>query len=234
MDHLNNLELWNIDPRVQRTMEAAHTGFEYLVKLTFPVNHDIPLVSVLIDSYREQDDVAKSSVEILPYVRAYVLYLIGSIVIPDKTEVKVSGIFLPLLEDIKEIGKYKNHNLVVHGWKNMIYEEKSWVAINSGVFLIRNCQWSLEFMEVWSSMGPQSPNYDKWSKIQKAMLPDKLFPESGDQSALVYLLLKEKEKWGDKIYVAGEYYFEGYWLEIVETLDNITEKYVGIEKEVPR
>ncbi|KAE9449599.1 hypothetical protein C3L33_18503, partial [Rhododendron williamsianum] len=130
--------------------------------------------------------------------------------------------------------RYKNHNLVVHGWKNLIYEEKSWVAVNAGVFLIRNCQWSLEFMEVWASMGPQSPNYGKWGKIQKATFPDKFFPESDDQSGLVYLLLKEKEKWGDKIYVEGEYYFEGYWLEIVGTLDNITEKYVGIEKEVPR
>lgn len=130
--------------------------------------------------------------------------------------------------------RYKKHNLVVHGWNNLIYEETSWVAINAGVFLIRNCQWSLDFMEVWASMGPQTPNYKKWGQIQKSTLPDKFFPESDDQSGLVYLLLKEKEKWGDKIYVEGQYYFEGYWLEIVGTLDNITEKYVGIEKEVPK
>ncbi|KAL6961332.1 hypothetical protein U1Q18_052491 [Sarracenia purpurea var. burkii] len=130
--------------------------------------------------------------------------------------------------------RYKNHNLVVHGWTHMIYEEKSWVGINAGVFLIRNCQWSLDLMEVWASMGPQTPNYDKWGKIQRSTLPDKLFPESDDQSGLVYLLLKEKEKWADKIYVEGEYYFEGYWEEIVGTLDNISDKYVGIEKEVRR
>ena len=50
---------------------------------------------------------------------------------------------------------------------------------------------------------------------------------------MVYLLLKEKEKWGDKIYVEGEYYFEGYWLEIVGTLENITERYFGMEREEP-
>ncbi|PSS30683.1 Glycosyltransferase 7 [Actinidia chinensis var. chinensis] len=130
--------------------------------------------------------------------------------------------------------RYKNHNLVVHGWTKLIYEEKSWVSINAGVFLIRNCQWSLDFMEVWASMGPQTPNYDKWGKIMRSTLPDKLFPESDDQSGLVYLLLKEREKWGDKIYVEGEYYFEGYWLEIVGTLENITERYLGIERAEPR
>ncbi|XP_028111349.1 galactomannan galactosyltransferase 1-like [Camellia sinensis] len=130
--------------------------------------------------------------------------------------------------------RYKHHNLVVHGWTRMIYEEKSWVSINAGVFLIRNCQWSLDFMEVWASMGPQTPNYEKWGQTLRSALPDKLFPESDDQSGLVYLLLKEREKWGDKIYVEGEYYFEGYWLEIIGTLGNITDKYVGIEKEVQR
>ncbi|XP_052197017.1 galactomannan galactosyltransferase 1-like [Diospyros lotus] len=130
--------------------------------------------------------------------------------------------------------RYKNHNLVIHGWSRMIYEEKSWVSINAGVFLIRNCQWSLDFMEIWGSMGPQTPNYDKWGQILRSTLPDKVIPESDDQSGLVYLLLKEKEKWGNKIYVEGEYYFEGYWLEIVGTFENITNKYINIEQGVKK
>ncbi|CAK9141117.1 unnamed protein product [Ilex paraguariensis] len=132
------------------------------------------------------------------------------------------------------LDRYTNHNLVIHGWPHLIYEEKSWTSINAGVFLIRNCQWSLDFMEVWASMGPQTPNYDEWGKTLKSTFKDKIFPESDDQSGLVYLLLKEREKWGERIYVESEYYFEGYWVEIVDTLDNITHKYVEIEKEVPR
>ncbi|KAK4434850.1 putative glycosyltransferase 7 [Sesamum alatum] len=81
-------------------------------------------------------------------------------------------------------------------------------------------------------MGPQAPEYDKWGEIQRATFRDKLFPKSDDQSGLVYLLLKEKEKWGDKIYVESEYYFEGYWMEIVGKFDNITDKYTEIEKGV--
>ncbi|XP_010273069.1 PREDICTED: putative glycosyltransferase 7 [Nelumbo nucifera] len=128
--------------------------------------------------------------------------------------------------------RYKEHNMVLHGWTDLIYDKRSWTSLNAGVFLIRNCQWSMEFMDAWAKMGPQTPNYDKWGKTQRSTLSDKLFPEADDQSGLVYLLLEEKEKWADKIYLEGEYYFEGYWLEIVGTLNNITDKYVGMEKEI--
>nr|DAD21281.1 TPA_asm: hypothetical protein HUJ06_022744 [Nelumbo nucifera] len=125
--------------------------------------------------------------------------------------------------------RYREHNMVVHGWEKLIYEKKSWVSLNAGVFLIRNCQWSMDFMDVWASMGPQTPDYDKWGKTQKSVLKDKVYAESDDQSGLVYLLLEQKEKWADKIYVESQYYFEGYWLEIVERLENISDRYVGIE-----
>eukprot|EP00268_Persea_americana_P062396 TRINITY_DN79983_c0_g1_i1.p1 TRINITY_DN79983_c0_g1~~TRINITY_DN79983_c0_g1_i1.p1 ORF type:complete len:451 (-),score=36.32 TRINITY_DN79983_c0_g1_i1:501-1853(-) len=132
------------------------------------------------------------------------------------------------------LAKYKDHNLIVHGWSNMVYENKSWVSLNAGVFLMRNSQWSLDFMDVWASMGPQTPEYDKWGKIQKSIFKDKLFPESDDQTGLVYLLLMEREKWADRIYLESEYYFEGYWVEIVGTLKNISEKYVEVERGVRR
>ncbi|CAA3020431.1 glycosyltransferase 7 [Olea europaea subsp. europaea] len=130
------------------------------------------------------------------------------------------------------LDRYKAHNLVIHGWPKLIYEKKSWTSINAGVFLIRNCQWAMDFMDVWASMGPQAPGYDKWGEILSTTFEDKIFQESDDQSGLVYLLLKEKEKWGDKIYVESEFYFEGYWMEIVGRLDNITERYKEIEKRV--
>lgn len=132
------------------------------------------------------------------------------------------------------LSRYKDHNLVVHGWSKLIYEKKSWTSLNAGVFLIRNCQWSLDFMEVWGSMGPQNPNYEKWGATLRTTFKDKIFPESDDQSGLVYLLLHEKDTWGKKIYVEGEFYFEGYWLEIVEKLENVTRKYNDIEKGVRR
>ncbi|KAK6125347.1 hypothetical protein DH2020_040916 [Rehmannia glutinosa] len=82
--------------------------------------------------------------------------------------------------------RYKDHNLVVHGWPNLIYEKKSWVAVNAGVFLIRNCQWAMDFLDVWAGMGPRSPDYSEWGRVLRSTLKDKLFPESDDQSALKF------------------------------------------------
>ncbi|RVX23675.1 putative glycosyltransferase 7 [Vitis vinifera] len=70
-------------------------------------------------------------------------------------------------------------------------------------------------MEVWASMGPQAPDYDKWGKTLTSTFKDKMFPESDDQSGLVYLLVKEKDKWAEKIYLESQYYFEGRHAEKV-------------------
>ncbi|POO00691.1 Glycosyltransferase [Trema orientale] len=126
--------------------------------------------------------------------------------------------------------RYKGNNLVVHGWAHLIHEEHSWTGLNAGVFLIRNCQWSMDFIDVWAKMGPQTPDYEKWGGVLRSTFPDKAFPESDDQTGLAYLIYKEKERWADRIYLESEYYFEGYWEEIVKTLDNITERYAEIER----
>ncbi|MED6114190.1 Galactomannan galactosyltransferase 1 [Stylosanthes scabra] len=127
--------------------------------------------------------------------------------------------------------RYKDHNLVVHGWPHAIYEERSWTGLNAGVFLIRNCQWSLDFMEVWASMGPQTPNYKKWGQTLQSTFKDKVSPDSDDQTALAYLMVIEKDKWGDRIYVESEYFFEGYWKVIVPTFENVSKRYDEMERE---
>lgn len=130
--------------------------------------------------------------------------------------------------------RYKDHNLVVHGWEDLIHEKKSWTGLNAGVFLIRNCQWSLDLMDAWTKMGPQEPDYEKWGHILRSIFKDKEFPESDDQTGLAYLISEEKEKWADKIYLEAGYYFEGYWEEIVDKYENITERYSELEREDER
>uniref|UniRef100_A0A453JD54 Glycosyltransferase 6 n=1 Tax=Aegilops tauschii subsp. strangulata TaxID=200361 RepID=A0A453JD54_AEGTS len=126
--------------------------------------------------------------------------------------------------------RYKEYNLVVHGWDREVYEARSWVGLNAGVFLIRNCQWSLDFMDAWASMGPASPEYARWGKTLKATLSDKPDAESDDQSALAYLLLKNPKKWGARTYLEHEYYFQGYWAEIVDRLDGVAARYRAAER----
>ncbi|CAF2133543.1 unnamed protein product [Brassica rapa] len=128
--------------------------------------------------------------------------------------------------------RYRYHNLVVHGWPSIIYDQQSWTAVNAGVFLIRNCQWSMDLIDTWKSMGPVSPDYAKWGPIQRSIFKDKLFPESDDQTALIYLLYKHKEVYYPKIYLEAEYYFQGYWIGVVGGFfANVTERYLEMERE---
>ncbi|RLM80285.1 alpha-6-galactosyltransferase [Panicum miliaceum] len=106
----------------------------------------------------------------------------------------------------------------------------SWTSLNAGVFLIRNCQWSLDFMDAWAAMGPDSPDYRRWGTVLKSTFGDKVFDESDDQSALVYMLLQSGSPWREKVFLESDYYFEGYWLEIVGRLGNITERYEAMER----
>ncbi|KAM7506683.1 hypothetical protein LguiA_017136 [Lonicera macranthoides] len=132
------------------------------------------------------------------------------------------------------LDKYNNHNFVVHGYPRAIFEDNTWTSLNAGVFLIRNCQWSLDFMDLWASMGPTSPEFEKWGKIFSSTLKERGDSTyADDQSALVYLILKENEKWRKKIHIETEFYFQGYWVGIVPTYDNITRSYSEMEKEVP-
>ena len=126
--------------------------------------------------------------------------------------------------------KYKAYSLIIHGWDHLVFQKKSWTGLNAGVFLIRNCQWSMDLLERWAKFGPSSPDYEKWGKIQKSIFPDKTFPEADDQTGIAYIMVKEVKKWNDKIYLEKQYYFEGYWVEIVDKLENITAYYSKIER----
>ncbi|OEL38365.1 putative glycosyltransferase 7 [Dichanthelium oligosanthes] len=126
--------------------------------------------------------------------------------------------------------RYRGHNLVVHGWPSLVFEARSWTSLNAGVFLIRNCQWSLDFMDAWAAMGPDCPDYQRWGAVLKSTFKDKVFDESDDQSALVYMLLQSGSPWREKVFLESDYYFEGYWVEIVGRLGNITERYEAMER----
>ncbi|KAG1366939.1 Galactomannan galactosyltransferase 1 [Cocos nucifera] len=129
--------------------------------------------------------------------------------------------------------RYRNHNLVLHGWPHLVFQQKSWVGLNAGVFLIRNCQWSLDFMARWARFGPQDPEYEQWGHRLKNEFKDKLFVESDDQSALVHLLNTERDRWAAKVFLEDSFYFEGYWIELVGRFENMTEKYLAMERKVP-
>ncbi|KAJ1399640.1 Nucleotide-diphospho-sugar transferase [Sesbania bispinosa] len=132
--------------------------------------------------------------------------------------------------------RYKAHNLVVHGWANMVYDEnsenKSWTGLNAGSFLIRNCQWSMDLLHVWSKMGPMTLNYEKWGRILTSIFKDKPFSLPDDQSSLIYLLFRQRRKWGGKTYFEGGYDLEGYWVAMKGRFEGINVGYDKMEEEV--
>lgn len=130
------------------------------------------------------------------------------------------------------LDKYKNHNIVVDGWPNKIFEKRSWIGLNAGVVLFRNCQWTMEFLNTWASMGPISPGFERWGKILKATFTDVSDSKSNDQSAMAYMLLKQFDKWGSKFYMENEFCFQCYWAMAVDWFKSATNAYMDMEMSV--
>ncbi|CAO2149165.1 unnamed protein product [Urochloa humidicola] len=130
--------------------------------------------------------------------------------------------------------KYSHHNLIVHGDIERFFGNRSWLGINTGVFLIRNCQWSLDLMDQWVRMGPAYPEHDHWGHVVMESLAEKGSPWCDDQSALAYLLLNDWERLGKKVYIETEYYLHGYWVDIMGRLDGgVAARYEDVERRTP-
>ncbi|GFY88511.1 Galactosyl transferase GMA12/MNN10 family protein [Actinidia rufa] len=121
--------------------------------------------------------------------------------------------------------KYTNHNLIVHGYPDLLFNDKSWIALNTGSFLLRNCQWSLDLLDAWAPMGPKGPVRDKFGKILSASLKGRPEFEADDQSALIYLLISRKDQWMDKVFLENSYYLHGYWVGLMDRYEEMMEKY---------
>lgn len=121
--------------------------------------------------------------------------------------------------------KYEGYNLVMHGWKEMVFDQKNWIGLNTGSFLIRNCQWALDLLDEWATMEPKGKIRVDAGKLLTKELKDRPAFEANDQSAMVYLLAKEKEKWVDKVYLENAYYLHGYWGILVDHYDELMKNY---------
>ncbi|KAL8230713.1 hypothetical protein R6Q57_000491 [Mikania cordata] len=122
------------------------------------------------------------------------------------------------------LSKYKDHNMVIHGYPDLLFNQKSWIALNTGSFLFRNCQWSLDLLDVWAPMGPKGPVREEAGKILTANLKGRPAFEADDQSALIYLLITKSE-WMSKVFVENSYFLHGYWAGLVDRYEEMMEKY---------
>ncbi|KAK2441714.1 galactomannan galactosyltransferase [Trifolium repens] len=123
------------------------------------------------------------------------------------------------------MSKYNDYNLVLHGYPDLLFEQNSWIAVNTGSFLFRNCQWSLDLLDAWAPMGPKGPIREEAGKILTANLKGRPAFEADDQSALIYLLLSKKDKWMVKVFLENSFYLHGYWAGLVDRYEEMMEKY---------
>ncbi|GER46239.1 xylosyltransferase 1 [Striga asiatica] len=121
--------------------------------------------------------------------------------------------------------RYKDHNLVMHGWNEMVYDQKNWIGLNTGSFLLRNCQWSLDLLDTLAPMGPKGKIREEAGKLLTSELKDRPVFEADDQSAMVYILATQREKWESKVYLESAYYLHGYWGILVDKYEEMIENY---------
>lgn len=121
------------------------------------------------------------------------------------------------------VEKYKDYNMVLHGYDELIYQDKNWVGLNTGSFLFRNCQWNLDLLDAWAPMGPKGSVRVEAGKVLTKTLTGRPEFEADDQSALVYLLVTQK-KWSEKVFLENSYYLHGYWVILVEKYEEMMEK----------
>lgn len=122
------------------------------------------------------------------------------------------------------IDKYKDHNMVLHGFDEMVYKMKSWVGLNTGSFLLRNCQWSLDLLDAWAPMGPKGVVRVEAGKQLTATLTGRPEFEADDQSALIFLLVTQARRWAPKVFLENQYYLHGYWVILVERYEEMMQK----------
>ncbi|KAM0916481.1 hypothetical protein ACQ4PT_010150 [Festuca glaucescens] len=123
------------------------------------------------------------------------------------------------------LSRYVASNLVIHGYEDLLWKQRSWIALNTGSFLLRNCQWSMDLLDAWAPMGPKGRVREAAGKVLTASLTGRPAFEADDQSALIHLLLTQKERWMDKVYVENKYFLHGFWAGLVDRYEEMMEKH---------
>lgn len=88
--------------------------------------------------------------------------------------------------------KYENSSMVMQGRDENVYDKRSSLGLNTGMLLIRNCQWSLDLLHAWASLGSSGPVRSEVGNFLKDALPDQINDEVDDQTALVWLLISQR------------------------------------------
>ncbi|CAI5474137.1 unnamed protein product [Closterium sp. Yama58-4] len=121
--------------------------------------------------------------------------------------------------------KYKDVSMVVPGWDDLVYKHRDWVGLSTGSFLLRNNQWSLDLLAKWAAMGARGRAREEAGRVLTAQLKGRPEFEADDQSALVWLLVSGRERWGRHVHLESKFYLHGYWVNLVNRFEEMMERF---------
>eukprot|EP00271_Cylindrocystis_brebissonii_P003498 TRINITY_DN14533_c0_g1_i1.p1 TRINITY_DN14533_c0_g1~~TRINITY_DN14533_c0_g1_i1.p1 ORF type:complete len:722 (-),score=165.74 TRINITY_DN14533_c0_g1_i1:417-2582(-) len=117
--------------------------------------------------------------------------------------------------------RYNRLNLVIHGWKEMVYDLKDWTGVNAGIFLIRNCRSSLDLLDEWASYGVRGETRNFWGKVFYANLRSRPIFDGDDQAAIQWILQHRRKKWGHRVLIEHSYALHSFWKPVVQRYSEI-------------
>ncbi|CAM6099399.1 unnamed protein product [Calypogeia fissa] len=121
----------------------------------------------------------------------------------------------------------EHHNLILYRDDHLVYYLRDWERISTSNFMIRNCQWSLDLLDAWGSMGTTKMR-ERSGKFESRTLANRPSDFPGDdQSSLVALLIQDQRnslaqrKWipSVKLVKETEYIMNGNWTITAELED---------------
>ncbi|GAQ78946.1 Galactosyl transferase [Klebsormidium nitens] len=121
--------------------------------------------------------------------------------------------------------KYKDHDIVYTGSPKAVYEDAHWLALNAGVFLIRNSQWSFDYMAELMRIGEKGEPRNSYAALLNKKVKGRKEISSDwpadDQCTVVYLLSSFPDKWGKRVYLDEEIQYHHWWLNTFEDLEKM-------------
>eukprot|EP00897_Mesotaenium_endlicherianum_P009611 jgi/Mesen1/8679/ME000051S08078 len=119
------------------------------------------------------------------------------------------------------MASYEKYDMVLPGYYNQVYDDRNWVGLNAGNYLIRNNQWALDLLDIWAVFGPAGKVRDEAGALFTRELQGRTLFEADDQSALVYLLIKHSNTLREHIYLESSYALHGYWQLLVDKFEGM-------------
>ncbi|GAQ83721.1 Galactosyl transferase [Klebsormidium nitens] len=125
------------------------------------------------------------------------------------------------------LDKYKEHNLVLTGKRKDVVENPHWLGLNAGIFLMRNCDWSVRLMDALMAIGEKGIVRNSSAFLLNDVVAGRAEASddwpADDQCTLIYLLSTQAHLWGDMTFLDEEIHYHSWWVDTLERLPQLVQ-----------